>query len=53
MDAADLQKKAAAHGLNGELYPSVKKALKAAKHNATKKDMVLVAGSVFIVAEVL
>lgn len=53
MDAAQLQEKAKGYGLKGEVYASVKQAYKAAKKAAGKKDMVLVAGSVFVVAEVL
>jgi dihydrofolate synthase/folylpolyglutamate synthase len=53
MDVNDLKKEAAKHGLKGECFPSVKKAYKAAKNKATKKDTVLVAGSVFVIAEVL
>ena len=53
LDATELQKKAAASKLNGEVYPSVKKAYKAARANAGKNDTILVSGSVFIVAEVV
>ncbi len=53
LDAASLQQQATAYGLNGQTYASVKKAFKAAKKAAGKKDLVLVAGSVFVVAEVL
>ena len=47
-----LQNKAAALGLNGKGYPDVNKALNEAKLNADQKDMILVCGSVFLVAEV-
>ena len=53
LDAKQLQQQAAAYKLTGEVYPSVRKALKAAKKQAGKSDLILVAGSVFIVAEVL
>ena len=53
MNAAELKAQAEKFGLEGESYPSVKEAFDAAKRKATKKDMVLVAGSVFIVAELL
>lgn len=53
MNAAELKAQAEKFGLEGESYPSVKEAFDAAKRKATKKDMVLVAGSVFVVAELL
>ncbi len=53
MDAALLQQEATKHGLKGAVFPSVKSALKAAKANAAKDDLILLAGSVFVVAEVL
>ena len=40
-------------GLKGEVYLSVKRALKAAKKNAGKQDLIFVGGSAFIVAEAL
>ena len=40
-------------GLKGNTYPSVKKALKAARSSAFVKDMVFVGGSTFVVAEVI
>ena len=51
--ADELKKQAAAFNLTGEAYTSVRKALKAAKKQAKKGDLVLVAGSIFVVAEVL
>ena len=54
LDADVLRKEAKKKfGLSGEAYPSVKKAFKAARHAAAKEDMILVTGSIFIVAEVL
>ena len=53
LNANDLKLQAAKYKLQGESYSSVKAALRAAKKRAGKNDMVLVAGSVFIVAEVL
>ena len=53
LDAKKLQEQAATYNLHGNYYPTVRKALKAAKKQAGKNDLVLVAGSVFIVAEVL
>ena len=53
LDAKALKQQAAKHKLKGEAYPSVKDAFRAARSNAGKKDMVLVSGSVFVVAELL
>jgi dihydrofolate synthase/folylpolyglutamate synthase len=39
--------------LKGEVYTSVESALKAAKANATNKDLIFVGGSTFTVAEVV
>lgn len=49
---AELQAKAAAHELKGEGYDDVNSAIDAALVNASAKDMILVCGSVFVVAEV-
>ena len=48
----ELQKKANAYHLNGDAYPKVSEALKAALSKASKDDMVIVCGSVFVVGEV-
>ncbi len=53
LDPEILQKKAVSQGLKGGSYSSVKSAYKAALSNADKNDLVLVIGSVFVVAEVL
>ncbi len=51
---ADLLKVAASKfKLNGKAYSSVKNALKAAKRKATKKDLIYVGGSIFVIAEVI
>jgi dihydrofolate synthase/folylpolyglutamate synthase len=44
--------KAHSLGLEGASYPNVNAALEAALHKADKQDLVLVCGSVFVVAEV-
>lgn len=41
-----------AHGLTGDHFPDVNSALKAALYRATKNDLVIVCGSVFVVGEV-
>ncbi len=47
----DLQQEAKMQGLNGEAYPTVAEALKAAKDKATEKDLIFVGGSTFVVAD--
>jgi dihydrofolate synthase / folylpolyglutamate synthase len=53
LDATELQTKAAEFNLKGAIYPSVKDALEAAQNAAQYEDLVLVAGSTFVVAEVV
>ncbi len=47
-----LQKNAAKFGLKGEGFASVNKAIKTAQKNATKKDLLFIGGSTFVVAEI-
>ena len=52
--AADvLQNKAKNYGLKGEMFSSVNQAYKKAISNASRRDMIYVGGSTFVVAEVL
>jgi len=53
LDAVSLQQQATAFGLNGQTYPTVNDALKAAQANATTADLVFIGGSTFVVAEVI
>ena len=53
MDKKDLQKQAELYGLNGKTYSGIKKAFAAAKKSASKKDLILVTGSIFTVAELV
>ena len=53
LDAQILQEKAAALGLKGGIYEDVNNAIKAAVLKASKQDMILVCGSVFLVGEVI
>lgn len=53
LEAETLKKQAANFGLQGEVYPSVKTALKSAQQNAGENDLVFVGGSTFVVAEVI
>lgn len=53
LDAATLGIEAQKNGLNGVIYPSVKKALHAAKKQASSNDLILITGSAFVVAEVI
>lgn len=52
LDEADLMTKAHQHGLNGKSYPDVNTALTEVLTHAKPADLVLVCGSVFLVAEV-
>jgi len=53
LDALVLKEKAKAIGLKGQIYPNVNEAIKDALTKATRKDMILVCGSVFLVGEVI
>jgi dihydrofolate synthase / folylpolyglutamate synthase len=53
LDAELLREAAAANGLKGESYITVKTALEAARKNAGSDDLVFVGGSTFVVAEVV
>ena len=53
LDASVLKEKAAGFGLNGRAYSSVPNAFKAAKRAAKPADLIVVIGSIFVVAEVL
>jgi len=52
LDETELQQKAEAVGLNGKCYPDVNKALADALTHAKDDDLILICGSVFLVAEV-
>ncbi len=53
LDAIILQQKSAKFELYGNVYNSVSKAYKTSIQNANEKDMIYIAGSTFVVAEVL
>ena len=53
LPAHELAAQAQALRLKGEIYPSVKKALRAAKQNAGRHDLILIGGSTFTVADAL
>jgi len=53
LDAAELAKQADEFALQGNVYASVKEALKAAQQSAGTNDLVMVGGSAFVVAEVV
>lgn len=53
LEATILQEKAAGWGLKGKAYTSVRNALRAAKRVARPDDLIVVTGSIFVVAEVL
>jgi dihydrofolate synthase/folylpolyglutamate synthase len=53
MEASELQQHAQNVGLTGAVFPSVKKAVQAAKAAATAQDVVFIGGSTFVVAEAI
>lgn len=53
LDAGLLRERAAAFGLQGRAYRSVRHALRAAKRAADPGDLIVITGSIFVVAEVL
>ena len=53
MPAGELKEKAAAFGLHGKSYPTVKEALEAARNDSGENDFIFVGGSCFIVADLL
>lgn len=53
LDATELQRQATAYGLQGSPFASVDAAYRAACRKAALNDLVLVTGSVFVVAEVV
>lgn len=53
LPAAEMQQQATAFGLQGNHYPTVAEALKAAQTTAQQGDLVFVGGSTFVVAEVV
>ncbi len=52
LPAAEMQQKAKAFELNGDVFDDVNDAIAAAKQKASPKDLILVCGSVFVVGEV-
>lgn len=53
LPAGELEAQASKKGLKGDVFPTVKKALEAAKKQASHSDLILVTGSAFVVAEVV
>ena len=53
MPADELRTKAAGHGLHGNSYPTVARAVAAARSEATDNDFIFIGGSCFIVADLL
>ncbi|GHS85304.1 folylpolyglutamate synthase [Bacteroidia bacterium] len=53
LDRTALQQQAQSVGLSGQTYHSVKEALQQAQQQADIEDLIIVAGSTFIVAEIL
>ena len=52
LDASELAQQAAEHDLKGHAYPDVNTALQQAKTKAHNEDLIVVCGSIFLVAEV-
>lgn len=53
LEAGLLQGQAARYGLQGRAYTTVKGALRAARKKASPDDLILVTGSIFVVAEII
>jgi len=53
LNVSSLNEKALEYGLKGKSYKSVQEALDDAKENASPKDLILIGGSTFVVAEVV
>lgn len=53
LDAQTLQCKAAQNHKNGKVYRSVKQAFAAARMSADDQDIIIIAGSIFVVAEAI
>lgn len=53
MPSGELKELAAAHGLTGKAYSSVKRAFAAAKKSMKPEDILFVGGSIFVVAEII
>lgn len=53
LDAAVLHEKAQPHDLHGKHYPSVSSAYAMAVQQASPNDLILICGSIFVVAEIL
>ena len=53
LPVSDLQSAARELGIEGDAYPNVKDAIAAARAAADPQDLVLVTGSIFLVADAL
>ncbi len=53
LDEETLKKQALVHGLKGNSYDNVDQGIKAAKKAATKKDLIFIGGSTFVVGDAL
>ena len=53
LDEKILESKAGKFKLTGDSYSSVRKALRAARRNAARSDLIFIGGSTFVVAEVI
>lgn len=53
LNASVLWEQARALGLNGQAFTSVTEAIQEAKHNADANDLIVISGSIFVVAEAI
>ncbi|HVA99068.1 MAG TPA: folylpolyglutamate synthase/dihydrofolate synthase family protein [Bacteroidia bacterium] len=53
LNEKELQQKAMQFGLKGNAFTTVSEAIKAAKKNASNKDLIFIGGSTFVVAEAI
>lgn len=53
LDEFELLLQAKKYGLNGNCYPTVKKAYNAAQKKAFPNDLIFISGSMFVVADLL
>lgn len=53
LPAEEMKNKAAAYGLKGNSYPSIKNALQVAQSEASPDDFIFIGGSCFVVADLL
>ncbi|MBR6077413.1 MAG: bifunctional folylpolyglutamate synthase/dihydrofolate synthase, partial [Paludibacteraceae bacterium] len=53
LPADKIKAKGEAHGLHGDAFPTPLDALRQARHDADKDDLIFVGGSAYILAEII